>query len=148
MTVKTILILTLILITLYIILRVILNLDNKLRYYIERLLYQNIKGHYTIGKVVIYGLNAMHFTIQIRSKKYGWICIRPITFYKQFPVYIYLSPDGTPSSATYYKQLGGSYRGKELEYKAKLRRWKLRHNYKIDDEKDWRWDWLDKLHNL
>lgn len=144
MIIKTILIL----IVLYLILRVILNSNTKVKYYIEKILYKNLKGHYTIGKITVYGLNAMHFSINIKSKKYGWICFRPITFYKQFPIYFYVSPDGTPSRATYYKQLGNSFRGKELEYKADLRRRRLKHNYKIEDEKDWRWDWLNTLHNL
>lgn len=144
MIIKTILIL----IVLYTIIRIILNSNTRLKYWLESLMYKNLKGHYTIGKITIYGLNAMHFSVNIQSKKYGWICFRPITFYKQFPIYFYVSPNGTPSSATYYKQLGNSFRGKELEYKANLRRWKLKHNYKIEDEKDWRWDWLDTLHNL
>lgn len=60
-------------------------------------------GHITIGRLTIYGRNAMHFAINYKSKKWGYICFRlPLfCFGKWWPLYFYLSPDGTPNEATF-----------------------------------------------
>ena len=60
-------------------------------------------GHFNIGtKVTVYGNNAMHYAVNIRTK-YGILCMRPSTRSNggQWRWYIYLSPDGTPDSASW-----------------------------------------------
>jgi len=60
-------------------------------------------GHMTLGKVTIYGENAMHWAANIRLHG-GYLCFRlPMRcFGKWFPLYCYLSPDGTPTKATWW----------------------------------------------
>lgn len=61
------------------------------------------KGHITIGPVIIYGANAMHWAVNIKTKRWGWVCFRlPFRcFGKWWPLYFYCSPDGTPTAATF-----------------------------------------------
>ena len=58
-------------------------------------------GHLTIGPVTVYGENAMHWAVNIRTRK-GWFCFRlPFRSYGYWwPLYCYLSPDATPTRAT------------------------------------------------
>jgi hypothetical protein len=60
-------------------------------------------GHMNIGPITIYGANAMHYAINIKSKR-GYICFRlPLRcFGRWWPLYFYVSPDATPSSATFW----------------------------------------------
>lgn len=70
-------------------------------------------GHINIGKnITIFGANAMCWTVQIRTKKYGYICFTlPVPAQKRYNKnrgtswyrwYIYFSPNGTPWASTYY----------------------------------------------
>ena len=49
--------------------------------------------------------SAMHGAIDIRTKRWGWVCFKPPTraFGRWWPWYFYVSPDATPSKATYYR---------------------------------------------
>lgn len=60
-------------------------------------------GHVNIGPATIYGWNAMHVAINIRTKRWGWICFHPTwhMFGKWWPWYFYISPDATPCSAKF-----------------------------------------------
>ena len=60
-------------------------------------------GHIIIGKLTIYGRNAMHWGVTLYTKKYGYICFRlPFTcFGKWYPLYFYCSPNATPWAATF-----------------------------------------------
>ena len=65
----------------------------------DRLRDRIFTGHVSIGPATIYGANAMHYAVNVRTGN-GWICFRPTT--KQAgrrPWYLYVSPDATPSSA-------------------------------------------------
>lgn len=59
-------------------------------------------GHVSIrgGRIVLFGWNAMHVTLQIHTKR-GWLCIHPPVrcFGRWWPWYVYLSPDATPSGS-------------------------------------------------
>lgn len=61
-----------------------------------------MSGHLTIGRVTFYGENAMHWAVNIRFKK-TYMCFRlPFRCFGEWkPLYLYFSPDGTPSSATW-----------------------------------------------
>lgn len=58
--------------------------------------------HITIGPVTFYGENAMHWAVNI-STRWGYVCFRlPLRCFGQWwPLYFYISPDGTPNSATF-----------------------------------------------
>lgn len=60
-------------------------------------------GHISIGRLTIYGYNAMHVAINFYTKRWGWICFHPTwkVFGSWWPWYFYVSRDGTPYSATY-----------------------------------------------
>jgi len=59
-------------------------------------------GHINIGPIVIYGENAMHWAINIKTR-WGYICFRlPLRcFGRWWNLYFYISPNGTPSQATF-----------------------------------------------
>ena len=54
-------------------------------------------GYITIGPVTIYGENAMHWAVNIKTKR-GYFCFSlPFRcFGVRWPQYCYLSPNGTP----------------------------------------------------
>ena len=58
-------------------------------------------GHLTIGPVTLYGENAMHWAINAETP-WGYLCFRlPLRcFGYRWPMYCYISPDGTPNRAT------------------------------------------------
>lgn len=60
-------------------------------------------GHVSLGPVTIYGENAMHWGVNIRTKRWGYVCFRlPFrSFGRWWPLYWYCSPDATPHSATF-----------------------------------------------
>ncbi len=59
-------------------------------------------GHIDIFNITIYGCNAMHWAVNI-STRWGYICFRlPLRcFGKWWPLYFYVSPNATPSQATF-----------------------------------------------
>ncbi len=62
-------------------------------------------GHFSLfgHRFTVYGWNAMHFAMNIRTKRWGFICFHPT--FKMFgvwwPWYLYVSPDATPQSASW-----------------------------------------------
>jgi len=60
-------------------------------------------GHIAIGPVTIYGENAMHWAVNIRTKRWGYVCFRlPLRcFGRWLPLYFYCSPNATPGAATF-----------------------------------------------
>lgn len=77
------------------------SINNK----IDRFLDKSLGGHISIGKVTIYGRNAMRWGVNIRTKKYGYICFNlPIPINGRLDkFYFYLSPNATPWASTYYR---------------------------------------------
>jgi len=61
-------------------------------------------GHICIGPITIFGENAMHWGVDIRIKRWGFICFRlPFRCFKRWwPLYFYVSPNGTPQHATFW----------------------------------------------
>jgi hypothetical protein len=59
-------------------------------------------GHINIGPITIYGENAMHWAVDIRSR-WGYVCFRlPFRcFNRWWPLYFYISPNATPQQATF-----------------------------------------------
>lgn len=95
-----------------------------------------LNGHISIGKrITIYGRNSMHWAVNIRTKRFGYICFRlPFTcFGKWFPLYFYFSPNATPWAATF--MIGKAYDREDWAL-SRIRRIKLGHNFKYDSEND------------
>ncbi|MEE8729756.1 MAG: hypothetical protein SOI28_05715 [Rahnella inusitata] len=66
-----------------------------------------LSGHINVGRVTIFGDNAMHWAVNIRTKRWGYICFRlPFRSHRRWwPLYFYCSPNGTPWAATF--KIGG-----------------------------------------
>jgi hypothetical protein len=60
-------------------------------------------GHVSIGPVTIFGENAMHWGVDIMTRK-GYFCFRlPFRCFGQWwPLYCYFSPNGTPWAAKWW----------------------------------------------
>ena len=67
---------------------------------------RKLHGHVNIGPVTIYGANAMHWAVNISTRRWGYICFRlPLPcFGVWWGLYFYVSPNGTPWAATYHWQ--------------------------------------------
>lgn len=69
-------------------------------------------GHINIGKITIYGANAMNWAVNISTKRWGFICFtlpvlarwQPERYggKKRYKWYFYISPNATPWAATFY----------------------------------------------
>jgi len=61
-----------------------------------------MSGHITIGRITIYGENAMHWAVNIKLRK-TYMCFRlPLKCFGEWmPLYLYFSKDGTPNKATF-----------------------------------------------
>lgn len=73
---------------------------SKIKHYFK---YDFLSGHINIGKLTIYGRNAMHWGCTLYTKKYGYICWR-LPFLcdgRWWPLYFYCSPNATPWAATF-----------------------------------------------
>ena len=88
-----------------------------------------LKGHISIGRLFIYGENAMHWGAVYWTKRWGYICFRlPFRcFGKWWPLYFYVSPNATPWASTFY--LGPN---KGAKAAATLRRRAFGHNFNTD----------------
>lgn len=87
-------------------------------------------GHITIGPVTIFGANAMCWTAQIRTKRWGYLCITLPSIARKrlgWPFYIYLSPNGTPWACTYYR---GSHKDEVI--RARIRKLNFGHNFSTE----------------
>jgi hypothetical protein len=92
-----------------------------------------MSGHISIGSLSIFGENAMHWAIELHTKKYGYICFTPPLkcFGKYQGCHLYFSPNGTPWAATYYKSLWKE-NNKDEEIRAKIRKLNFGHNFSTD----------------
>lgn len=71
----------------------------------DKYLHKYIGGHITIGRLTIYGRNAMHYAWNYQRRDGMYVCFRPPSrcFGLRLGYYFYISPDGTPSDAIYYR---------------------------------------------
>ena len=94
-------------------------------------------GHISIGPITIFGSNAMAWAVNIRSKKYGYICFTLPSIHflrKKQGHYLYLSPNATPWAATFYRG-----RDKDNVLKAAIRKHMFGHGFSTDDRHDKLW---------
>lgn len=85
-------------------------------------------GHLDVFNVTIYGENAMHWGVNVKTDRFGYICFRlPFRcFGVWWPLYFYVSPNASPWSSTFY--LGSD---KLERFRSKRRRLALGHNFKV-----------------
>ncbi len=88
-------------------------------------------GHLNIGnKITIFGSNAMCWVVNIRTKKYGYICFTLPSiseFRKRTGYHLYFSPNGTPWACTFY--LG---KNKEEKIRSIARKMNFGHNFNTE----------------
>lgn len=89
-----------------------------------------MSGHISLGRLTVYGRNAMHWSVQLYTKKFGYICFRlPLPcFGKWWPLYFYCSPNATPWAATF--MLGRKESPKDW-IQARMRYHLLGHNFDV-----------------
>ena len=89
-------------------------------------------GHIVMGPVCIYGRNAMHWAVNIKTKRWGYVCFRlPLwAFGVWWPLYFYASPNATPWASTFYI---GDRRESVL---ALVRRKTFGHNFDVEKDYD------------
>lgn len=81
-------------------------------------------GHICIGRLVIYGENAMHWGVRFWTRRWGYVCFRlPFRcFGHWWPLYFYLSPNATPWGATLL--IGREYsRGEKMMARVRKALW-------------------------
>jgi hypothetical protein len=84
-------------------------------------------GHINIGdKITQYGFNAMHCATVIKTKKYGYIHFSPTVLHWKWKLFV--SPDATPSAATF--AIGPGINSYDRA-RAIMRRVRFGHNYSI-----------------
>lgn len=90
-----------------------------------------LTGHISVGPLTIYGRNAMHWGVTVKSKKYGYICFRlPLwCFGKWWPLYLYFSPNATPQASTF---MIGKKHGYHSWAYSRVRLYKFGHNFDVD----------------
>jgi hypothetical protein len=110
---------------------------------LKRILDKHFSGHINIGNVTIYGRNAMHWGVNIWTKRWGYVCFRlPLRCFGQWwPLYFYVSPNATPWAATFYLAQVRDWRARAAV--AKQRRDAFGHNFNTDIH----WDALRAMDN-
>jgi hypothetical protein len=92
-----------------------------------------LSGHVSVGPITVYGRNAMHWGVTISTHRWGYICFRlPLRcFGRWWPLYFYLSPNGTPWASTFY--LGQDRRCDRTKMRARMRREFFGHNFDVEE---------------
>lgn len=106
------------------------SLKRKIHNYFE---YKWMTGHISIGRLTLYGRNAMRWGGRFWTNRWGYICFR-LPFRcngKWWPLYLYFSPDATPQSSTFF--LGGGKGRRDDWVKSRIRKCVFGHNWKSDE---------------
>ena len=90
-------------------------------------------GHMSFLNVTIYGENAMHWSVVISTKRWGYVSFRlPLRcFGDWWPMHFFVSPNGTPWASTFYR---GPRKQEVLN--SKVRREEFGHNFSTDEHDD------------
>lgn len=103
-----------------------------------------LTGHWKIGKnITVYGRNAMHWGVNISTRKYGYICFRlPFRcFGRWYPLYLYFSPNATPWASTF--MLGRKHDRADWAL-ARVRKERFGHNFDTEENREA----LRKINNM
>lgn len=107
---------------------------NRLTMAIHEWSLKHLKEHINLNlfgkKVTISGANAMWFTVQFHTRRWGWVCFRLPTWHPIFRWKLYVSPNGTPGTSTFAI---GPGMPKDEKRRAYIRRKMLGHNFRVDD---------------
>lgn len=94
---------------------------------------KHMHGHKSIGRWTFYGDNAMHFAGHVWTRRWGYVCWRPTTFWvdgdgriRADRWYFYVSPNATPWAATY---AAGPGFGRQTKREATGRRRRYGHAF-------------------
>lgn len=95
-----------------------------------RIINKHLTGHLSLGPVTIYGSNAMNWAINIKTKRWGYICAKWPTKTRSggYEWYFYLSPNATPWACTFY--MGSD---KDEAIRAQIRKLNFGHGFKASD---------------
>lgn len=97
-------------------------------------------GHISIGPITIFGANAMRWAVNIKTKRWGYVCFTlPVAAryltnsrgQKYWQWYFYLSPNGTPWASTFYR---GNDKNEVI--RAQVRRLNFGHGFNSDGLKN------------
>lgn len=104
-----------------------MNWKDKVESGCDWLLNKLFSSHLSIGPLTVFGRNAMHWAVNIKTEKYGYVCFRlPLRcFGRWWPLYLYCSPNATPWASTF--MIGGYDR--EDRALAPLRHYLFGHNF-------------------
>ena len=93
---------------------------------------RHLGGHKRIGRVTVYGENAMHWGVTIWTRRWGYLCFRlPLpSMGRWWPLYFYASPNATPWAATL--MLGRRF-SRDEHRQARERRRAFGHGFNVDD---------------
>jgi hypothetical protein len=94
----------------------------------EKYLGGHIAFYFFYWRIAIYGFNAMHVAINIKTVKFGYVCFHPPMkcFGQWWPWYFYVSPNATPWASTFAIGPGVGNVQKAL---SKQRRDQFGHNF-------------------
>jgi hypothetical protein len=95
---------------------------------LERWLEKHLGGHITIKSLTIYGYNAMHFTVRIWTRRWGYVSFHPTVKVhgRWWRWKLWVSPNATPWAATF--AVGPGVRREDKKY-APIRRKAFGHNF-------------------
>lgn len=102
---------------------------------LDRWLEKHFGGHFTLGRLTVYGWNAMHVAVNYRTRRWGWVCFHPPLYWcgQWWPWYFYLSPNATPWAATFAR---GPEFSTEDRRKASIRRRRFGHGFNTDEHRE------------
>lgn len=92
-----------------------------------------LDGHISIGRLTVFGRNAMHWGVTFWTKRWGYICFRLpfFCFGRWWPLYFYISPNATPWASTFF--LGNNHHKCDNNKKrAPLRKQAFGHNFSTE----------------
>lgn len=97
---------------------------------------RKLAGHVSFGRVTLYGANAMHWGVNIWTRRWGYVCFRlPLPCCGcWWPLYFYCSPNATPWAATFF--VGRDKYARNQRALSRARRDRLGHNFDTSAQAD------------
>jgi hypothetical protein len=101
----------------------------------DRWLERHFGGYVTVGRLTVYGWNAMYVAFDYRTRCWGYVCFHPPLYWcgQWWPWYFYLSPNATPWASTF--ALGPTF-SVEDRRRAAMRRRKFGHGFDTEKHRE------------